>query len=76
MLRFTCGEREICLTIKKVSKYYEHDCLQNFLLLFMSLLRALIVKNSHILAGIYFIFLKKRSRPNLKGFQYQIWNSV
>ena len=30
----------------------------------MSLLTALIVKNSHILAGIYFIFLKKRPKPN------------
>ena len=39
---------------------------------FLSLLTALIVKNSHILAGIYFIFLKKRRRPNLKCFQYQI----
>ena len=41
-----------------VSKYYEHDSLQNFILLFMSLLTALIVKNSHMLAGIYYIFLK------------------
>ena len=23
--------------------------------------------------GIYFIFLKQRPRPNMKGFQYQIW---
>ena len=29
---------------QKVSKYYENDCLQNFLLLFMSLLTASIVK--------------------------------
>ena len=36
----------------------------------MSLLIALIVKNSHILARIYFIFLKKRPRPNLKGIQF------
>ena len=40
----------------------------------MSLLKALFVKNSHILAGIYFILLKKRPRATLKGFQYQIWN--
>ena len=45
---------------QNVSKYYDYDCLQNFLLLFMSLLRPPIVNNSHILAGIYFIFLKKR----------------
>ena len=38
----------------------------------MSLLTAFIVKNSHILAGIYFTFLKKGPRPNWKGFQYQI----
>ena len=29
-----------------VSKYYEHDCLQRFVLLFISLLTDLIVKNS------------------------------
>ena len=29
---------------QKVSKHYEHDCLQNFLSLFMPLLTALIVK--------------------------------
>ena len=34
----------------------------------MSLLTVLIVINSHILAGIYFIFLIRCPRPNLKGF--------
>ena len=43
------------------------------ILFFMSLLTALIVKNSHALAGIYFIFPERCPRPNLKGFQYQIW---
>ena len=33
----------------------------------MSLLTALIIKNSHILAGIYFAVLKKRPRPKLLG---------
>ena len=42
---------------QKVSKYYENDCLQNILLLFISLLTALTVK-SHVQAEIYFIFLK------------------
>ena len=42
----------------------------------MPLLTALIIKNIHILARIYFIFLKNRPRPNLKGFQFQIWTSV
>ena len=35
------------------------NCLENFLLLFMFQLKAAIVANIHILAGIYFIFLKK-----------------
>ena len=60
---------------KKVLKYYVHDCLWNFLL-FMFLLTAQIVTNSHILAGIYFTFLKKRPGANLKLFWYQIWTSV
>ena len=47
-------------------KYYEHDCLQNFLLLFMSLLTALIVENSQILAEIYFIFLNMLKVLNTK----------
>ena len=38
----------------------------------MSLLIALTFENSHILAGIYFIFLKNCRRPNLKGSQYQV----
>ena len=70
-LRFICGERKICSTIKKSQKYFEHDCLQNFILLFF-LSTALIVKNSHTLPGIYFVFPEKRTRPSLKGFQYQI----
>ena len=41
----------------------------------MSLLTGPIVKNSHILAEIYFIVLKKYSGPNLKVFQYRIWTS-
>ena len=51
---------------RKVSKYYNHDCLQNSPLLFMSLWTAQVVKSSQILAGIYFIFfLKKHPIPNL-----------
>ena len=37
----------------------------------LSLLTVVMVKNSHILAGIYFIFLTKRLRPDLKGFKDQ-----
>ena len=42
----------------------------------MSLLTAPVVKKNHILEGIYFIFLKKYPRQNLKGFQNQIRTSV
>ena len=42
----------------------------------MSLLTPQIVKNTHILTGNYFIFLKKRPGPNLKVFLNQIWKSV
>ena len=34
----------------------------------MSLLTTPFVKNSHVLAGIYFIFLKKHHGRNLKSF--------
>ena len=34
----------------------------------MSLLTASVVKNSHILAGIYFIFLEKTSYTKLEKF--------
>ena len=56
-LCFTCGERRIWSYIKNISKYYDHDFLQHFLLIFMSLLTARIVKNSHILARYYFIVI-------------------
>ena len=38
----------------------------------MSLLTVLVVRNSHILIGIYFILLKKRSTLNVKSIQNQI----
>ena len=58
---------------EQVSKYYEHGCLQNFLLIFMFLLTAPIFKSSLLLAGDYFMLLKRRPTPNLKSLQYQIW---
>ena len=59
---------------QKISKYYDHGCLQNVLSHFLSLLTVPIVTNSHILAGIYFVFLKERLRPNSKVLQYQIFD--
>ena len=60
------------LNYQKVSKYYEHDCLEIFLLVFISLLTGLIVESSNTSTRIYFIFLKsilnqawKASIPNL-----------
>ena len=47
---------------QRVSKYYENDCLQNFLSHYMSLLTAKFVKGSRVWARIYFIFLKKRPK--------------
>ena len=43
---------------RKVSKYYETDCLQNFLLHFLFLLTTNFVKNSDILAKIFCNFLE------------------
>ena len=36
------------VSLEKISKNYEDDCLQNFVLFFMCLLTVPIVKNSHI----------------------------
>ena len=72
-LRFTCGEREIYSTIK-MSQNIMRMILFNFFFFLLSkpMLTVSVAKNSHILALIYFIFLRKRLRPNLKGFQWQI----
>ena len=61
---------------QQFSKCYDHGCLQNFLLHFTSLLTVPIVKYSHLLAGIYFIFLKERPGPNSNTSQYELWTSV
>ena len=52
---------------QKGSKYYEIDCLQNFLLFFLFSLRTKIFKKGHIYSTIYFIFLKNLLK--------QTWNS-
>ena len=52
MLRFTFGENKNLVKHQKVSKYEDHGCLQNFILLFMSWLKAPILKKSHNLIRI------------------------
>ena len=69
-LCFTCGERKIWWNI---IKYYKNDCLQNFILLLMSLLTVPFVKNSHIWAGIYYIFLKNILKHTWKSFNTKFW---
>ena len=62
---------------QKFSKYYENDCLQNFLSLFMFLSTAKVLKNSHILGRICFIFLKailKQTRNFLNTKFQPHWN--
>ena len=65
--------KENLIKYQKFSKYYDHGCLENFLLRFMPWLTVPIVEKCHILPGIYFIILKERSRRSSKVFQYQIW---
>ena len=52
---------------QKVSKYYETDCLQNFVLLFIFLLTIKFVKNSHIWPEFSYLY-KKGPKANLKLF--------
>ena len=51
---------------------FGQDPLQRFILLFMSLFTARIIKNSHVLAGIYFIFLKKVPEQTWKAFNTKL----
>ena len=61
---------------QKVSKYYENDCPKKFVSLFMPLLTPRIFKNSRVYARIFFFFLKKRPKANLKVFWKQLSTSV
>ena len=45
---FDLSRKENLVKYQKVSKYCEHGCLQSFILIFMSLLTARIVKKSYI----------------------------
>ena len=49
---------ETLVKYQRVSKYYEHDFLQNCLLFFMFLLTTYFVNSNHIKAKIFSIFLK------------------
>ena len=79
---FHLRRKENVVKHQKVSKYYENDWLQNFFLLLMSLLTDPVVKNSHIEAGISFMFLKnvqnKLERLSIPSFDLseKIGNAV
>ena len=75
-LRFTFGEEKIDKTSKFPQNIMPMVVGNILFCIFLSLLPAPIVKNSHILAEIYCIFLEKHPRPNLKVFQYYIYNSI
>ena len=73
--------KEKLLNHRKVSNNCEHDCLQNFLFVFMSLLTAFVNKILFInrvwkfgqnWAGRYFTILNIPPSLNLKDFQYRI----
>ena len=53
---------------KQKKKNVSRDCLQNLVLHFIPIITSPIVKNSHILANSYFVFLKKRLKTDLKFF--------
>ena len=53
---------------QEVSKCYENNCQQNFLLLFMTLLTVPIVKNCDIQARIYVILLSNILKQTRKFF--------
>ena len=65
---FNSWLKETVVKRQEVSKYYENDCLQNFLLRFMSLLKANFVKNIHIWARIYFLLAKNLLQQNWNSF--------
>ena len=56
------------LNHQKILKFNAHYCLQNFILLSMSLLTALIVKNTYILPGLCSILLENVLDQTRKAF--------
>ena len=53
---------------QKVSKYHDLHFLQNFILLFISLLASPIVKIGHVLAGAKFVFLRNELDQTWKSY--------
>ena len=68
--------KESLVKHQKVIKYYENDCLKNFILPFMSLLTVSVVKNSHIKARIYSILLKNVPKQTLESFNTKFWHDL
>ena len=65
-LRFSCCERNIWKNIKNF------QTITTRIIWKLSLWTGPIVINSHIFAGIYFILLRERPRPNLKVFNTKL----
>ena len=55
------------LSYQNVSKYYEHNCLQKFILLFVSLLQFLLLKT--VIFGWNLFYLSKKKRPSRSNFR-------
>ena len=75
-LCFTCGENNTFSSIKMSQNIMNMVAWEIFFIFFLSLLTALILQSSPILARIYITFLKNYCILKLKGFQFQIWSSV
>ena len=68
---FLLWSKENLLNHQKVSKYCKKDCMQNICWVLMSLLTALVVRNSHILEII--LFFKKTFYTKLKKCSISNW---
>ena len=61
---------------QKFSKYYVHDCLHFFCLLFTFIKTTIIVKKQFYFGCNWLYLSKKLSAPNLKDLRYWMWTSV
>ena len=69
---FSLRWKENLVKHQKVSKYYDQDCLKNFIFRFMSLLRAPILKKVIFLVEIFLIFLKICRGSTSKAFNAKL----